>query len=131
MRSFSKKTINDIILVLAILILALASFLIFKACAKEGSVVSITVDGKLYKTLSLDTDVVVEVVTGENGEYKNTVTVKDGKVSITYANCPDGICEDHRAIKHRGETIVCLPHRLVVTVEGDSNEAPDVDLSVK
>ena len=130
MKSSSNKTRNDIILVCSILILALASFLIFKACAKEGNAVTITVDGKLYKTLSLDTDTVVEVVSGENGEYKNTVTVKGGKVSVTYANCPDGICEKHRAVKYSGRSIVCLPHKVVVTVVGDDYDT-DVDISVK
>ena len=100
MKNSAKKIKNDIILVCAILILALAAFLVFKACAKEGGTVSITIDGELYKELPLNTDAVVEVVSGENGEYKNTVTIKDGRVSISYANCPDGICEKHRAIKH-------------------------------
>ena len=128
MKKSAKKIKNDIILVCAILILALASFLIFRACAKEGGLVSITIDGELYKELPLDTDAVVEVVSGENGEYKNTVTIKDGRVSISYANCPDGICESHRAIKHSGRTIVCLPHKLVVAVKG--GEVDEVDFNI-
>ena len=97
--------------------------------AASGATVSITVGGEVYKTLPLDSDAVIEVVTGENGEYVNTVTVKDGRVFVSYANCPDGICEDHRPIKYRGESIACLPHRLAVTVEG--GEEGDVDITVK
>ena len=128
MKNSVKKTRNDIILVCVILVLALVSFVIFKACAKEGNEVTITVDGKLYKTLPLDTDAVVEVVSGKNGEYKNTVVIKDGAVSISYANCPDGICEKHRAIKHDGRSIVCLPHNLVVTVSGSASDGVDITI---
>ena len=129
MKNFAKKYKNDIILVFSILVLALVCFLIFKACAKEGRYAVITVGGEIYKTVSLDTDCVTEVVTGERGEYKNTVTVKDGRVSVTYANCPDGICEKHRKIKYDGESIVCLPHKLTVTVEGGAEG--DIDISIK
>jgi len=129
MKNSAKKIRNDLILIFSILALALACFLVFKACAKEGTTVLITVDGEVYKSLPLDTDTVVEVISGDKGEYKNTVTVKDGRVSVSYANCPDGICESHRSIKHKGESIVCLPHKLVVTVEG--GEVSDVDISIK
>lgn len=124
----SAKIRNDIILVCSLLALALVGFIIFKSCAKEGRVVVISIDGEVYREVSLDTDAVIEVVSGNNGEYKNTVTVKGGRVSVSYANCPDGICERHREIKYEGESIVCLPHKLSVTVEGGSS---GVDLSVK
>lgn len=129
MKNSAKKIRNDVILVLALLTAALVAFLIFKACAADGSTVRITVGGELYKTLSLDKDTEISVVTGDNGEYVNTVTVKDGKVTVSYANCPDGICESHRPIKYKGESIVCLPHKLAVTIEG--GEEGDVDISVK
>lgn len=129
MKNSAKKIRNDIILASVLLLLALAAFLIFKLSAKEGSTVSITVGGEVYKTVPLDNDAVIEVVTGENGEYVNTVTVKDGKVFVSYANCPDGICENHRPIKYRGESIACLPHKLAVTVDG--GEEGDVDITVK
>ena len=129
MKNSAKKIRNDIILVCSLLALALVGFIIFKACAKEGRVAVISIDGEVYREVSLDTDTVIEVESGDNGEYKNTVTVKNGKVSVSYANCPDGICERHREIKYAGESIICLPHKLSVTVEGGSEN--DVDLSTK
>ena len=129
MKNSANKIRNDIILITVILALALGAFLIFRSCAKEGSVVSVTVNGEIYKRVSLDTDTTFDVITGESGEHKNTVTVKDGKVSVTYADCPDGICKSHRAINKRGESIICLPHRVAVTVEG--GEEGNVDISIK
>ena len=89
----------------------------------------ITVDGEVYCRVSLDTDTTFDVITGENGQYKNTICVKDGKVSVSYANCPDGICKNHREIKYEGESIICLPHKLSVVIEG--GEKNDVDISIK
>ena len=129
MKNSAKKIRNDFILVFSILALALVCFLIFKACAKEGTTVVITIDGEIYKSLPLNEDTVIEVQSGETGEWKNTVTVKDGKVIVSYANCPDGICESHRPIRYKGESIVCLPHKVVITVE--SGESSDVDISIK
>lgn len=126
MNQSTKRLRNDVILVFSILALALTAFLVFKACAKEGSRVIITVDGEVYRSLPLNTDAVIDVITGEKGEYKNTVTVKDGRVSVSYANCPDGICEKHREIRYEGESIVCLPHKLAVTVKGSAEEGVDI-----
>ena len=120
--SVNKKIRNDIILVLVILALALGVYSLFRLCAKEGSVANITLDGEIYASLPLSEDTVLEIKSGDNGKYINTVTVKDGKVFVSYANCPDGICKEHRPIKNVGETIVCLPHKIVVTIAGEGSD---------
>ena len=38
------------------------------------------------------------------------------------ADCPDQICRKHKAIDKSGETIVCLPHKVVIEVEADTRE---------
>ena len=63
--SLSKKTKNDIILVLVILALALSVYLIFRLCAKEGSVANITLDGESYASVPLSRDTVLEIKSGE------------------------------------------------------------------
>ena len=52
------------------------------------------------------------VKTGENGGV-NVVTVRDGKIAVTQANCPDHYCEK-RGFCAGGTDIVCLPNRLVI-----------------
>lgn len=70
---------------------------------------SIYLDGKLYRSVSLSQDQVIEIDT----EYgHNTVTVADGKLSVTNADCPDGYCMTKP--KDGGAPIICLPHRLVI-----------------
>ena len=61
---------------------------------------------------------------GDKGGY-NTVTVRDGKVAVTEADCPDGYCVD-RGFCNSGSQIVCLPHGLVITFVGNA----EVDFAV-
>ena len=64
-------------------------------------------DGKLVKTVALSVDQEFTV------DDKNTVTVQDGKIAVTWANCPDGYCV-RRGFCSSGGDIVCLPNRLVI-----------------
>ena len=50
-------------------------------------------------------------------EY-NTLQIKDGAAAVIEANCGDHTCVRMGAVSRDGETIVCLPHHLIVRVEG-------------
>lgn len=109
----NKKIKNDLILIAVILIAAISSLLLFKISLKEGDYVQISVNGEVVYTLPLDTDTEKRIET-ENGS--NTVLIKDGTASVVSADCPDKICVSHRSISKSGETVVCLPHKLVVEI---------------
>ena len=72
--------------------------------------VEILSDGKVLYTLNLDTDQQITVTTDRGS---NTVTIRDGKVAVTEASCPDHYCM-HRGWCEGGAEIVCLPNRLVI-----------------
>ena len=67
-------------------------------------------DGKLIKTVLLSVD---QEFTVESADGFNTVTVRDGKIAVTAASCPDGYCMQ-RGFCQGGAQIVCLPNRLVI-----------------
>ena len=92
----------------------------------SGNFVRVTVDGKLYNEYLLSQNIVEDIYTGNNGEHLNRLVIKDGKVFVETANCPDGICSKHRAVFRDGESIICLPHRVVITVVTyETTDAPD------
>ena len=68
-------------------------------------------DGALLYTLDLRQDQML-TVTGPAGE--NTITVADGEVFVSRADCPDQICVQHGPLQKRGGPIVCLPNRLTI-----------------
>ena len=68
-------------------------------------------DGETVKTVSLHMDQEFTVTSPNGGE--NTVTVKEGKIAVTAATCPDHYCMQ-RGFCDGGTQIVCLPNRLVI-----------------
>ena len=121
-----RKFRNDLIFIAAILaVVALGAAALF-FLRGEGSTVQVEVDGTVIGTYPLSVDREVRIITGENGEELNLLVIKDGKATVTTATCPDGICAAHRPISRKGESIICLPHKVVVTVVGGEGDEPDV-----
>ena len=51
---------------------------------------------------------------GEDGY--NLLFISGGEASISDADCPDGLCVRQRAVDRNGESIICLPHKLVIQI---------------
>ncbi len=107
---------NDFLLIATVLALALALYLIFTFGGTGGNTVVIIVNGQRTNTYPLSEN--TEFTVGdEASDVFNNVVIKDGEVFISEASCPDGVCVSHRAVSKVGETVVCLPNRLVVEIE--------------
>ena len=116
---------NDLILIAGILsVIAVAA--LFLLLRGEGTTVRVELNGEVMGNYSLAIDREVEILSGENGEEKNLLVIRDGKAYVSSATCPDGICAGHRPISRVGESIVCLPHGVVITVVGDDTAQPDI-----
>lgn len=98
-----------IFVVLAVLCAAASLPLLF---GEEASYAEIYSHGELVKTVRLSIDQEFTV------DGHNTVTVKDGKIAVTWADCPDGYCVS-RGFRSSGGDIVCLPNRLVISFVGE------------
>ncbi len=113
-----KKLIRkgDMLLLLAILLFSGIFWLAVHFILPKGDKAVVTVDGKTVLTLDLSEDA-EQVVSTDAGT--NTILISGGKVSVSSADCPDKLCVKHSAIHTSGDTIVCLPHKLVVEVESE------------
>ena len=109
---FSKK---DIFLIAGLLLVCGAVWLLVSLSSPQGRYVRITVDGREETVYSLSEDREV-LLSGVGGT--NLLRISDGKASITEADCPDKICVHTAPISKVGQTIVCLPHKLVAEVFG-------------
>ena len=119
--------LNDIILIITILVITCVSvvFMWFHQRSATGSAakVVVTIDGEEYGSYPLNKDY-TETIELSDGSY-NIFTIKDGYASVTEASCPDQICVNHFHIHYAGETIVCLPNKVVLEIVG--GEEDDVD----
>lgn len=105
---------GDIILSVGCVLAAVLSLAFAFAFRTDGKTAVITVDGEVFGQykLSDEQDIVIKTEHGEN-----MLLISDGKIKVTAADCPDHYCVDHVAIDSTGETIVCLPHRVVIEIK--------------
>ncbi|MBO5246835.1 MAG: NusG domain II-containing protein [Eubacterium sp.] len=100
----------------------LLTILIF--CFSEtGNKIHITKDGTLIGVYDLHTD--QEIPIQSDGEIQNVVVIEQNKASMKEAFCPDHLCVHQGAISRSGQSIVCLPHRLVIEVYGTEKQTYD------
>ena len=126
-KSSKRRLRNDIILIAILLLFVIGGSIYLFVFRDSGDVVRVTVDGEVYGVFSLAQDRVEEIYTGSDSTQLNRLVIQDGKAFVETATCPDGICSNHQAIFRDGESIVCLPHRVVITVITEkSDDAPDV-----
>lgn len=97
-----------------ILALCLAVF------GKEGNRVVIYVDGREQESHLLTED--GEIRVRGVGDGVNLVIIENGTVRVEDADCPDRLCVRQGRIRRAGESIICLPHRVEVVIEGEVRE---------
>lgn len=119
-----KFGVNDIKVLVIIGILCLVFLgVYFLYPKKTASRVNILVDGKSVGTydLSKNQRVPIEV----KGQITNTLEIADGQAFMEEADCPDHLCMKQGKISYQGETIVCLPNKVVVQVESEQESLYD------
>ena len=105
------KTKTWILLLGALFLLSLTwSFFVLRS-RPDAALAQISSGGKVVKTVNLHENQQF-TITAENGGV-NLVTVRDGKIAVTEATCPDHYCMK-RGFCASGTDIVCLPNKLVI-----------------
>ena len=106
-----------IILIAVILAVCLALSIWLLQPKEAAAYAEIWSNGKLLHTLPLSVD---RQLTIETELGRNVITVKDGKIAVTEATCPDHYCM-HRGFCNSGLQIVCLPNKLEIRFAGEQD----------
>ena len=93
----------------------LSAWLLLPSDGEGAALAEVTSQGEIVATVELAVD---REFTVENGDAYNIITVRDGKIAVTEASCPDHYCMK-RGYCNSGTEIVCLPNRLVIKFLGD------------
>ena len=121
--SKTKLNKNDILLIIVVIFLSVCALIGYRLFYHQsGSFVQVTVDGKVYKELPLDEDNVI-LIEGKGGT--NKLSIHNGYADMTDADCPDKLCVKQKKIHYNGESLICLPHKVVVTVISDKESQLD------
>lgn len=107
----NKKIHNDIILTLGIVILIIISFICLRPTNK-GNYAIVTISGEQTAKYDLNENIQTDIIsTG-----LNRLVIENGEAYISHADCKTNICVKTGKISKVGESIVCLPHNLIIEI---------------
>ena len=104
------------IILIGLVFVLCAALVLFPSESMPAGTAKVSSEGKTVRIVDLNMDQEF-TVTVENGT--NTITVKDGKIAVTEADCPDQYCV-RQGFCNGGKQIVCLPHKMVISFMGES-----------
>ena len=111
---FIKKA--DIVLFAVLLVLGIGSTLllgVFGFEKPEDAVVEVSVNGEVVRTAELNKDQTIEI---DNEFGRNLIVIEAGRVFVKEADCSGHDCIKMGEISKGGQAIMCLPHRLIITI---------------
>lgn len=112
----SRKNRNEFILILVLAAVILIGFLFVRLQRqKDAFTVDVSVDGTTIATYRLDEEVDTWIDGYQGG--KNHLVIHDGCARIEEADCPAKLCVKQGTVSESGESVVCLPNRVVVAVK--------------
>lgn len=94
----------------------------------KDKILQVTIDGKIFETLNLN-QVGEKKIHIDNQFGHNVILIDHGKVTMVESSCKDKICMKMGTITQPGESIICLPHHLVLTIVSKNKE--DLDIIIK
>ena len=116
MKQYIKKA--DIILLIVLVAIGLAATVMVGVSKSSGDTVLIENHGDLFGKYSLHEDREIDVPCVDSVGSDLHVSISGGTVKVTSSGCANQLCVKHSAISRTGESIICLPNRIVVKIEG-------------
>lgn len=114
------SSVKWIIIFVVLFLIFSAVFLLLKSFGNAGTVADIYIDGELYKKIDLNAVAAAYDEKIETEYGYNIIHVEHGGISVIEADCRDHICMNQGVINDDAVPIVCMPHRLVIEIEGDT-----------
>ena len=117
------KTKTWILIIGSFFAVSVLAALALRLSPAGGTVANIYRDG--VPVCSIDLSLVTEPYefTLTDGRGSNVIRVEPGRIVVVSADCPDKVCVHQGRVTTAGIPIVCMPHRLVIQIEGDEIDA--------
>lgn len=123
-------TKGDKYLIIIIIIISFVSFIYINNSEfkkSENKYISIQVNGEEVKKITFGVNMVGKKIPINTEFGYNLIEIGDGKVRVIEADCPDKLDVKQGWISKPGETIVCLPNKLVIEINGSGRTDDDID----
>ena len=116
---------NKVLILICVLIFCIGIIgSLFVLFSPKKNTVNIKRDGEILYSFDLSSteDKIIKIPYGKSS---NTVEIKDGKIRVQSAECPDKTCVNTGWLSSASMPIVCLPNHLVI--EFSDSDSNDVD----
>ena len=113
----SKRSGIWIVVFSALALLAVVGLVLSRRTSGPAVIAQISVDGELVREIDLRAVTLPYEFEVETQHGHNTVRVEHGRIAVIAADCPDKICVQRGWAEDGLLPIVCLPHKLVITLE--------------
>ncbi|CEH32920.1 NusG domain II-containing protein [Romboutsia lituseburensis] len=116
----------DIVIIILLFILSFTPNIIFsKTISNSNKLVyaSIKIDGKLYDNIPLSTNKGEKKSNIKTATGNNSILISDNIIKVISADCKDDLCVKQGEISKVGESIICLPHKLIIEIKGDEKDS--------
>ena len=120
---------SDCVLIAVILAVSALTYGLSRPISTDTMRMSIFVDGELVSTENLSENVAPIII--ENSYGRNIVTVEPDGIEMIWSDCPSQTCVRTGKIMRHGEAIACLPHHLLVTLDGGESRPEEIDVIAK
>ncbi len=100
---------GDIVIICSVAAAFVLSVVLLVAFSKQGSRVVIKQNNEIIYNESITVNYTVKTDT-------NTIVIKDGVVYMEDASCKNQVCINSGKISRKGESIVCLPNKVLVEI---------------
>lgn len=121
------KKLDYVVIISLLVISLLSSGIIVYSSAKtkyQSQYVEISVKGDLYKKIPFNSNT-EETIDLKTDLGENVIKISKGFVQILEADCPDKVCVKDGSISKPGQSLVCLPNKVVVEIKGIKNAETD------
>ncbi|MGL5414040.1 MAG: NusG domain II-containing protein [Clostridium sp.] len=115
----------DIFIIISLFITSFTPLFFFKIAYSKDfkeKFVTIRVNGVTKEEINLKDNKTLHINT-THGE--NKIIISNGKVSMIDADCTDKLCVNSKPISNVYETIVCLPHKVIIEIKGETEKSFD------
>ncbi|MCR4947349.1 MAG: NusG domain II-containing protein [Lachnospiraceae bacterium] len=121
--------IRDVVVLILLVAGCFCAFFVRGITKEAGNYVVVSVSGEEVTRVPLDSapGVSIDITGAGSDKPTNVLHIENGRAYMTQADCPDGLCMRQGAISHVNESIVCLPNKVVVYIEGAEESDADID----
>lgn len=115
--NYKKLKFADICIMLAVLLVAVVIF-IFASGGETPTACIIEINGEEFARYNLPALTDEKVIEIDNEYGRNTIVIDKNGAAVTHSNCADKSEVNTGKITSSGQSLICLPHRLTVRLEG-------------